>query len=139
MDQIQAFVDERQKSWCIHCGKWITDLETDRDHVPSKCLLRKPYPANLPVVEVCKPCNNEYSLDEEYLIAFLGSVLAGTTEPERQTIPAANRVLSRNNKLKARIERAKTVERYADEDRLVWKPEHDRINRIVVKNARGGS
>ena len=34
MDRIEEFVDERQKSWCIHCGSGIEDVATNRDHVP---------------------------------------------------------------------------------------------------------
>ena len=80
MDQIEEFTDQRQKAWCVHCGQSITELETSRDHVPSKSLLLKPHPANLPIVQVCKSCNNGFSLDEEYLVAFLGSVLVGSTD-----------------------------------------------------------
>ena len=107
MDQIEEFTDERQKAWCIHCGEWIAGLETNRDHVPSKSLLLKPYPENLPLVEVCRSCNTGFSLDEEYLVAFLGSVMAGFTEPDRQSNPNAARILRRNPKLRTRIERSR--------------------------------
>ena len=40
MDYIDEFVDERQKSWCIQRGAWIGSAETNKDHVPSKVLLR---------------------------------------------------------------------------------------------------
>lgn len=138
MEKFEEFVDERQKGRCVHCGGRIAALETSRDHVPSKSLLRKPYPANLPVVVVCKSCNAGFALDEEYLTAFLGSVLAGSTDPDRQSNPKAGRILRRNEKLRARIERAKTEsETLFGETRLVWKPEEDRINRVILKNARG--
>ena len=75
MQQIPEFVDERHKGWCIHCGTGIDPDRSSRDHVPSKCLLSRPYPDNLPVVEVCASCNESFSLDEEYLIAFTGAVL----------------------------------------------------------------
>jgi hypothetical protein len=138
MDQIDEFVDDRQKAWCIHCGQRIADNETNRDHVPSKSILLKPYPANLPIVQICKACNSGFSHDEEYLIAFLGSVLAGCTDPEKQTHPTAARILRRSQKLRARIEAAKSEYRtQGGEVRLVWSPESDRINRVVLKNARG--
>ena len=35
MDKIEEFVDERLKSWCIHCGAGIGEVETSEDHVPS--------------------------------------------------------------------------------------------------------
>jgi hypothetical protein len=138
MHEIEESVDARQKSWCIHCGGWIAGLETNRDHVPSKSLLQEPYPANLPVVEICTGCNAGFSLDEEYLIAFLGSVLAGSTDPERQSNPKAERILRRNAKLRARIERAKTEHQtLGGVTRLFWIPETERMNRVILKNARG--
>jgi hypothetical protein len=138
MDAIEDFVDERQKSWCIHCGGWIAQLKTNRDHVPSKALLRDPYPANLPVIHVCAGCNGGFALDEEYLIAFLGSVLVGSTDPARHTNPKTAGILRRNAKLRARIERSKReYDTRSGEKRTLWKPEAERINRVLVKNARG--
>jgi hypothetical protein len=99
--------------------------------------LLKPHPENLPVVEVCKSCNAGFSLDEEYLVAFLGSVLAGSTDLERQN-PNASRILTRNPKLRDRIERSRSEYRTrSGETRVVWAPESDRIDRIILKNARG--
>lgn len=138
MDQIEEFVDERQKAWCIHCGGWLQELDTDRDHVPSKSFLRKPYPDNLPVVRICKPCNKSFSLDEQYLVAFLGCVLAESTNPDDQDDPRITPLLSEDSKLRARIERARTQYKTLDgETRSVWTPEIDRINAVIVKNARG--
>ncbi len=138
MDQINEFVDERQRSWCIHCGGWIAALDTNRDHVPSKSLLQKPYPANLPVVDVCTACNGSFSLDEEYLVAFLGAVLAGKVDPDRQINPNAKAILARNERLRTRIDRAKKeFKTHGGETRIVWTPEQDRIARVLVKNARG--
>ncbi len=138
MDQIEEFVDERKKGCCIHCGGWIVELETNRDHVPSKSLLRKPYPTNLPVVQVCKACNEGFALDEEYLIGFLGCVLAGSTDANRQDNPKVERILRENAKLRARIGRARTEHKtLGGETRSFWKPETERVNRVIVKNARG--
>ena len=138
MDEIGEFVDERQKSWCIHCGKFLVDLKTNRDHVPTKTLLHEPYPENLPVVKICIECNEGFSKDEQYFVAFLGSVISGSTEPDSQSNPSARRTLQRNEKLKSRIERAKQEYRTPDgEMHLIWKPEQERVDRVIVKNARG--
>ncbi len=138
MDQIEEFVDEREKSWCIHCGGWIAELDTNRDHVPSKSLLREPYPANLPVVEVCAACNEGFSLDEEYLVVFLNCVLAGSTDPHQQRNPRVERILKNNSKLRARIDGSRKEYRtLGGETRSVWTPEVERVNRVIVKNARG--
>ena len=137
MDHIQEFVDARQKTWCIHCGTALGAVDINRDHVPSKSLLLKPYPTNLPVVEVCVTCNRSFSLDEEYTVAFLGSVLAGSTDPTNPSNPAAG-ILARNPKLRSRIERYKTEYRtVGGGTQIAWKPELERVNRVVVKNARG--
>ncbi len=137
MDQIEEFVDERQKSWCIHCGGWIAELDTNRDHVPSKSLLREPYPANLPVVEICAACNEGFSLDEEYLVVFLNCVLAGSTDPHQQRNPQSTHS---EKERQAQGENRRFQERdrtLGGEIRSVWTPELERVNRLIVKNARG--
>ncbi|MBR8314246.1 hypothetical protein KDW36_13695 [Burkholderia dolosa] len=138
MYAIDDFTDDRNKAWCIHCGKWLNELKTNRDHVPTKGLLRKPYPDELPLIEICRECNSSFSLDEEYLIAFLGSVICGSTDPEKHSNKRSARILQRTPKLKNRIERAKVeTTTITGEKRLLWKPEQERICRVVVKNARG--
>lgn len=138
MDEIREFVDERQKAWCIHCGGWLAGLEKSRDHVPTKTLLHAPYPTNLPVVAICNQCNGGFSKDEQYFVAFLGSVISGSTEPGLQSNPDARRILEKNDKLRARIARSKKEYRTpGGEIRFVWEPELERINRVIVKNARG--
>jgi hypothetical protein len=139
MDQIEEFVDERHKGWCVHCATGIHQVESNRDHVPSKSFLRKPYPENLPTVDVCKSCNEGFSVDEEYFAAFMGCVLSGSTDPDRQHDPRVRRILTRSPMLRQRIEDARTESRtlFNDEPRIVWSPERERIERIVLKNARG--
>jgi hypothetical protein len=138
MQQIDDFSDQRHKSWCIHCGQPLGSRQPNRDHVPSKSLLLEPSPANLPVVKICVSCNQGFSLDEEYFLAFLGSVLTGSTDPANQTNPRVQRILERSPQLRLRIESSKEVVETADGDQeLRWKPERFRIERILVKNSRG--
>ena len=138
MDYIDEFVDARQKSWCIHCGVWMAEVDASVDHVPSKALLRKPFPENLPVVATCSTCNNGFSADEEYLALFLHCVLAGSTDPTRHRDKKVARALRRHEKLRARIERSRVeYQTIGRETRSVWKPEAERVDRVVVKNARG--
>lgn len=85
MEQLRDYADERLLLGCIYCGA----QDNTREHVPSRVLLDKPYPENLPVVGACHPCNNGFSKDEEYVACLIESVIAGSTEPEkirRQTI-----------------------------------------------------
>jgi hypothetical protein len=138
MKHIDEFVDQRQKSWCIHCMSGIAAVETNQDHVPSKGLLKKPYPRHLPVVEICRECNSGFSLDEEYLIALFSAVLSGTSDPDAQSLVGAGRILRRSPRLRARIERAKKNFRTSGgETRVVWQPEENRVRRVILKNARG--
>lgn len=60
MDQLNNFADSRLLNGCIYCGG---SSET-REHVPSKCLLDRPYPTNLNVVGCCESYNQSFSKDE---------------------------------------------------------------------------
>jgi len=70
MRYFNNFADERQLGVCVYCGN--VNPET-RDHVPSKVLLEQPYPEHLPVIPVCKECNSNLSIDEEYVACFIES------------------------------------------------------------------
>ncbi|MCW2359804.1 MULTISPECIES: HNH endonuclease [Bradyrhizobium] len=138
MQKIEEFVDERQMTWCIHCTRPLAGLETNEDHVPSKSLLAKPRPHHLPIVTICRECNTGFSLDEQYAVTFLSCVLAGSTDPEKQPNASAARALADSAALRARIESSRTE--YATQGgdtRIVWKPDMDRMERVVLKNARG--
>lgn len=138
MKNIEEYVDSRHKAWCIHCGGDIGALATNRDHVPSKSLLRSPYPPNLPVVQICVSCNQGFSSDEEYLVAFLGAVLSGSTDPNEQVLETSRKALARSAKLRARIARSETrYDTLGGDSRSIWAPEAARINRVILKNARG--
>lgn len=106
--------------------------------MPSRCLLREPYPTNLPVIPVCKACNEGFSLDEEYFAAFLGCVLTGSADPDQQDNLRVQVILRRSPDLRARIEgwRATSQPLFGD-TRIAWTPELERVNRVIVKNARG--
>jgi len=138
MERIEEFVDDRQKSWCIHCARSLAGLKTNDDHVPSKSLLLKPRPHHPPVVTIRKERNTSFSLDEQYTVTFLSCVLTGSTDPEKQPNASAARALADSSALRARIEQSRTEYRtIGGESRLVWQPDIDRIQRVVVKNARG--
>nr|WP_295784125.1 hypothetical protein [Rhodoferax sp.] len=138
VQEIKDFSDERQKAWCIHCGATIATVKTNRDHVPTKSLLDRPFPPDLPQVRVCRQCNTGFSLDEEYFVAFLSCVLAGSTVTQTQTNPWIRRALSGSPALIARLDSARrTIETSSGEEKVVGQPEAERINRVVLKNARG--
>ena len=138
MQNIDDFSDERQKSWCIHCAASIRSAKTNWDHVPTKGLLNRPLPPHLPQIEVCKQCNSSFSLDEEYFVTFLSCVLSGSAVPADQLDPRIQRALTRNPKLAARLNAAKHTSTEGDgKEKITWQPEYQRIQRIVLKNARG--
>ena len=100
--------------------------------------MRKPYPENLPVVATCITCNNGFSADEENLSLFLHCVLVGSTDPGRHMDKRVARALRRHETLRVRIEGSKTeYQTISGETGGVWKPETERIERVIVKNARG--
>lgn len=132
------FSDERNKAWCIHCGSTLSNKKCNRDHVPSRTLLNKPYPENLSIVIICEDCNEDFSKDEEYTSAFLSAVLSGSTDPDLQKIATGKRVFTENKKLRARIEKSKIeYETQSGSSNIVWRPEIKRIENVVLKNSRG--
>lgn len=138
MHQIGEYVDDRHKSWCIHCTRSLLDLEITRDHVPSKSFLKKPSPDDLPVVHICRDCNNKFSLDEQYSVAFLSSVVTGSTDPERQNNESAARSLQESPALRSMIEKSRSeYTTQAGERRIIWQPDTERLKRVFTKNARG--
>ena len=89
-------------------------------------------------MEACLECNGSFSRDEQYLAALLGAVLAGSTVPDEQATPEAARRLERNPALRSRIEKSRSTGRnlFAEVE-TKFDPEIERVNRVVVKNARG--
>ena len=138
MKQIYHFSDQLSSVDCIPCAEMSHSGRYSRDHVPSRALLNPPYPENLMEVGMCKECNFGFSKDEEYFAAFLASVISGSTEPDSLRFPRASRTLARNPRLRSQIDAARHVETTSSGDSVViWAPELDRIERVVVKNARG--
>jgi hypothetical protein len=138
MDELSDFSDKRHKTWCIHCASALHATTTNKDHVPSRSLLDQPFPPNLPLVLVCVDCNSSFSESEQYLVAFLGSVIRGTADPDLHDDSAARRILRWSSSLRTSIEQARREYRtVGGETRLLWQPDNEMINKAVIKNARG--
>jgi hypothetical protein len=127
--QIETFSDVRLEGWCAYCGK----MPDTRDHVPSRVLLDKPLPENLPVVASCKQCNEDFSLDEEYFACLLECAVCGTTEIEGLQREKIKKILSRKPKLRRRISEA-VVE---IDGQTFFKFEPERFKKVIMKLARG--
>jgi hypothetical protein len=114
---------------CAFCGGTPSTI----DHVPSKTLLTKPYPANLPTVPACIDCNQGFSKDEQYLACLLDCVIHGSTHSV--DLPESTRkTFKRSPTLAERIARGSYIN---EKSELVWVPEKDRVENVAVKLARG--
>lgn len=131
MQQLRVFGDERQFGRCAHCGGAPETV----DHVPSKVLLDKPYPENLPTVECCLDCNFGLSLDEEYVACFVDCVLAGSAAANAVSRSKVRAALRRKPALAERI----AASRSKSTTGVVWVPEIDRVRDVAVALARGHS
>ena len=129
MEQIRTFSDSRLEGHCIYCGN---EPET-KEHVPSKILLDKPFPENLPVVQACAKCNQGFSLDEEYLACLLECALCGTTEPELLKRGKISKILIRKPKLRAKLEKSKKD----NDGQIHFQSEIERIRNVIKKLAQG--
>lgn len=128
MQQLRCYGDDRNKGFCVHCGGPSETV----DHVPSKVLLDEPYPENLMAASACRKCNNDFSIDEEYLACLLECVIAGSAVPENLHRIKIARILRGNSSLLARLQRARTD----GTEGPVWAAETNRVNRVVLKLAR---
>jgi len=122
----KPFGDTCKPGICVYCG----GVPGDRDHVPSLVLLDQPFPEHLPWVPSCKKCNNDFSKDEPYLACLLECIICGTTDPQRLRRKRVVNVFAGNPGLRRNIE----DEREGD---LNWRPDHDKVEKIVMKLARG--
>lgn len=116
---------------CLYCGK----KANNREHVPSKSLLEKPYPNNLITIPACQICNNSFSLDEEYFLNVLATLsesgpLVTRTEPGGKIYKSRER----NSTLYKRLLNSLLHE---EDGRTYFKPETDRLKRVIEKYAFG--
>lgn len=130
MKQIEPLGDERVLAGCVYCGG---PPET-RDHVPSRVLLDKPFPENLPVVPCCSSCNNSFSLDEEYCAALVDCVRVGSARPTGRHRDKVQRILERQPALTATLEAARSVDANGQ---ITFVPDLARIETVVRKLAVG--
>ena len=129
MRQFENFGDQRYQGYCVHCG----GDDGTRDHAPSKALLDRPLPENLPVAPSCRKCNNGFSDDEEYVACLLECVLTGTTDPSLIVRPEISRALEKNRKLQRLIEAGRRDTATGP----VWDFDAARVRRVMLKQARG--
>jgi hypothetical protein len=116
----------------VYCG---AAAGTTADHVVARCLLEKPYPANLPTVDACADCNRSYSLDEEYFLAVLAHVgVTSWLKDKTSEGGQVDRMLTRRPALDERILESLVV---LPGGRVALEPEQARLQRVVQKIALG--
>lgn len=129
MEQLTDLADNRLIQGCLYCGA----TSQTREHVPSRILLQKPFPENLPVMPACAECNNSYSLDEEYVACVLGCMLSGTTEPHLIKNPRVSKALVRKPALRTQIEQSKVT----GHDGISFRFDDKRFLNVIQKLAVG--
>ena len=102
MRQLNDYSDVRYRGFCIHCGEGLHLGNSSRDHVPTRALLDRPHPDNLPTIDVCRECNNSFSKDENYRVALIACVITGSVELNRREFSVASGILARSVELAAR-------------------------------------
>lgn len=125
VDPRQLVFDERLKGGCAYCG---SEADT-RDHVPSRVLLDKPYPPDLPVVGACKKCNNGFSIHERLVACLVDCAACGGTETPRLR-PSVRRMLAEDDRLTMQVE---LVLRAG----ASWLCEQESVGVVLEKLARG--
>ena len=126
---LQSFGDQRILFYCAFCGGGTGT----RDHCPSRVFLDPPFPDDLPVVPACRPCNANFSADEQYLACLLACVLAGSTDPEEIPRISIKKTLEHSAALRARIENSRSI----NGDNVVFAAEQQRVNSVITKLAQG--
>ena len=130
MDPRQLFVDERLAGLCVYCG----GIPDTRDHVPSKVLLDRPYPPNLPVVPCCHRCNESFSAHEKYVACLVECALTGASESGAVQRSTIKRLLEKESALCVRLTQSR---REDASDNFGWAPESEAVKVVVLKLARG--
>lgn len=134
MHHLNDYSDERLRGACTHCDVGLGRTPTNRDHVPTRALLVRPYPDFLPVVEICQSCNSSFAANELYFTMFVDAVVLGTCDPAAITDPVVRGRFTKHRSTAARIAAARGV---SDDGSITWAPDMDAVATVLVKNARG--
>lgn len=130
MRQLRTFGDNRTLSYCTFFGA----VPETKDHCPSRIFLDEPYPENLPVVPSCLKCNNDFSIDEEYVACLISCVFNGTTQPNEISRPKIQRILNQKPSLLKRIE---LQSKKLSDLTLAFEPEMSRLRKVIIKLTQG--
>lgn len=111
---------------CCYCGGFADTV----DHVPSKVFLDKPYPDNLPVVPCCKKCNEQFSLDEEYVAVLFECVRLQTFTPKQFKREKIRKIVNHNPAILQTVK--ETIHPLLD-GHFSIDPENVRLKKVLTK------
>jgi hypothetical protein len=128
MKRVDCYGDSRILTACFHCGGEADTV----DHAPPKVFLDKPYPKEMIAVPSCYDCNNSASFDESWLACIVECVVTGEVEAARVSRPAIAKMLAHSPALAASMAAIRSI----DDNGTTFRPDMDRVRRIVTKIAR---
>lgn len=86
-------MEPRGQRRCIYCG---SGSSLTRDHVPPKALFATPRPPDLLTVPSCRPCNESFSSDDDYVRAVFVSRSEAGGHPDAEALrPKVDRSFNR--------------------------------------------
>lgn len=116
---------------CIYCGK----PANSKDHIPSKCILEKPYPNNLKTVPCCIDCNFSFSNDEQYFLILLSYISSNSMISDRlKPDGLIGKTLRTMPELQKRLDNALQRD---EEGNNVIEPEMGRVKMVIKKTSLG--
>lgn len=126
MRQRREYGEGHLERMCYYCGSWADTV----DHVPSKVLLDKPYPENLPVVPCCKKCNREFSLDEEFVAVLFECVRWQTFDINEFKRDIVRKIVEHNPAI---LRTVKETVHHLSDGHISINPENTRLNKVLTK------
>ena len=128
---------------CAYCGS-SPSKKSDRtkDHIPPRCLFRKPYPTDLVTVPACSRCHGSTSKDDEYF-RIVTSMRDDVYQHDEADLDRTHRALEGPARNLARIigrSAYKTHRKTAGGiwvDALGYRVDHDRLERVARRIVRG--
>lgn len=126
MIQRREYGEGHPERICCYCGDWADTV----DHIPSKVFLDKPYPDNLPVVPCCKRCNEQFSIDEEYVAVLLECARWQSFSPEQFKREKIRKIVEHNPAILETVR--ETVNPLLDEHFSI-DSENARLNKVLTK------
>ena len=114
---------------CVFCG----GVADTTDHTPPKCLLERPYPADLMTVPACENCNSGFSRDEAFLKAVLAHVSFEEDLIQSKRDGDVARAMEREPRLREEMESHFDAKGYFMPTEEVL----SRIGRVLIKTVKG--